>query len=227
MSIKTSTFKTISLFEIIFLIYFSSGVVDGDIYKMYILCFALAKHLPEQMIKHYFKNTPCSRHINLRPVGAKDCNVFNSGGPVGPTEDFLSSKDKRIELLFKEEWDTETLGKPGMPSGHTSILTMYFVIQLCNVLYIKYKLKQNVNSRSIALLSIFSVLVLTIGIARVGLKCHTTEQVIGGYFLGIILGIIAFYVSIVLCKKYPKFNDSFINFYTAPYIQKESKVKTQ
>lgn len=213
----TDFLQLVSFMEFAFLLYFGSGIIDGDLYKMYFFSLSLLKHIPEQILKRSFKYFPLTRGLNIRPQGANDCNSLNKGGIVGPPNDY--EKIKEITNNFTNNWDDKIYGKPGMPSGHTTVLTMYFVLHLCNIIYLYISEKKKVNIKSLVLLGIFFIGIILIGYARIYLNCHTFIQVFFGYILGILLGLGSFFLSKLLIKKYPFFKKAFIKFYTEDYIQ--------
>jgi membrane-associated phospholipid phosphatase len=95
---------------------------------------------------------------NGRPSEATDCNILNQGGPVG--------------------------GKPGFPSGHTAM-----AVSLFTFLFIQwYKRKTNTTKSIPNVLIVTCLFAILVPIARVGLKCHTVEQVQGGVVFGMIWG---------------------------------------
>lgn len=202
-------FQFVSLLEFSLLLYFASGVIDGDLYKMFFLSFALLKHLPEQSLKLASKNSPALHQLNLRPIGAKDCNSLNKGGRVGPNTTMRRRRSK---------WDDRIDGRPGMPSGHCTVITMYLTLHVSNILYLENHDKIRVNARSITLFVILTIGTLLMGFARTYLQCHTLPQVIAGYLLGFILGIIAFWTSQKLSSKYPTFKKALLHFYTKPFL---------
>ncbi len=97
---------------------------------------------------------------NGRPTVAINCNILNQGGPVG--------------------------GKPGFPSGHTVMAVSLFIFLAIQWYKQKTAIIKNRDIPKVLILTgIFSILV---PIARVGLKCHTVEQVQGGVVFGIFWG---------------------------------------
>jgi len=200
-------FQFVSLLEFSLLLYFASGVIDGDLYKIFFLSFALLKHLPEQALKWASKNS--LHQLNLRPTGAKDCNSLNKGGSVGPTTTMRRRHNG---------WDDRIDGRPGMPSGHCTVMTMYLTLHVSNILYLEDHDKVRVNARSITLFVILTIGTLLMGFARTYLQCHTLPQVIAGYLLGFGLGMIAFWTSQKLSSKFPTFKQALLQFYTKPYL---------
>jgi membrane-associated phospholipid phosphatase len=210
-------FRIISLLELFFLIYFASGIIDGDFYKMYIIVFAVLKHVPENIIKRKIFQFESLKSYNDRPKNAYNCNSMNAGGPAKG---------------------------PGMPSGHTTVITMYFTLHLLNMLYIIRKSHQDrlritspniqerknrdtsnhslhnrqriLNIRSIILLVIFFIGMILIIIARWYLECHTIPQIIAGWILGVLLGTVAFGISCAICEKSLGFKMAFLKFYCNP-----------
>ena len=72
-------------------------------------------------------------------------------------------------------------GKPGFPSGHTAMAVSLFTFLLIQW----YKRKTTTIPKVLIVTCLFAILV---PIARVGLKCHTVEQVQGGVVFGILWG---------------------------------------
>lgn len=98
---------------------------------------------------------------DVRPQGALNCNLFNNDGNQS--------------------------GRPGMPSGHTSITTYFFLTYL----YILY-LKKN----KIGLESLFMALYLSLVMySRYYKRCHTIPQIAAGGLLGS-LWFLLFYILI-------------------------------
>ncbi len=73
--------------------------------------------------------------------------------------------------------------KPGFPSGHTTMAVSLFTFLFLQ--WIKQKKDSKYLPLAIMLTGLFAIL---IPIARIGMKCHTTKQVMGGVFLGMIWG---------------------------------------
>jgi len=212
---KRYLWEVISLFEFMFIIYFASGVVDGDGYKIYFLCCYLVKQGVEKVIKYgltrgYQTMPDLVSVLNLRPLEAFDCDALNKGGKAGPKK--LSS----LGPIKTREWGADkSLGKPGFPSGHTTCQYLYFTLHLLNMINVKNQ-KRKLNLRSWVLMVLFTVLVILTPVARVQLKCHTTVQVVAGVVVGIGLGAVAFAVSQKLVHTYPKFQQAYLNFYSEP-----------
>ena len=95
---------------------------------------------------------------NGRPSEATNCNILNQGGPVG--------------------------GKPGFPSGHTSMAVSLFTFLVIQW----YKRKTNTTKTIPKVLIVTCLFAILVPIARVGMKCHTIEQVQGGVIFGMIWG---------------------------------------
>jgi membrane-associated phospholipid phosphatase len=95
---------------------------------------------------------------NKRPADACDCNVWANNGPQG--------------------------GKPGMPSGHSSVAS-FILVYYGKLVYDKLKdWKQQ-----IAFLLLGSFYILTI-MARYLKRCHTIEQITAGSLLGAIIAFV-------------------------------------
>jgi hypothetical protein len=214
---KRYLWEVISLFEFMFIIYFASGVVDGDGYKIYFLCCYLVKQGVEKVIKYgltrgYQTMPDLVSSLNIRPLEAFDCDALNKGGKAGPKEP-SSLEKKSIET---GEWGSDkSLGKPGFPSGHTTCQYLYFTLHLLNMINVKNQ-KRKLNLRSWVLMVLFTVLVILTPVARVQLKCHTKVQVMAGVVVGICLGAVAFAVSQKLVHTYPRFQQAYLNFYSEP-----------
>ena len=101
--------------------------------------------------------------INRRPSSAQDCNMINKGGPA---------------------WS-----RSGFPSGHTTVaffIWAYFLFE-----FIKRKNgKEQPIPPVIVITSLFAILV---PYARVGIECHTVEQVMAGSVLGVAWAALFFY----------------------------------
>jgi membrane-associated phospholipid phosphatase len=204
--------KLVSFLECVLLVYFGTGLLDGDLYKIFFLCCSLLKHITVATLKTSFKYSALTRGFNIRPQNAENCNTFNTGGIIGP----LTTYDelKKSTNNFQTPWN-HTYGRPGMPSGHTTLITMYFILHLLNVMYVHLIKKKIVNVRSLTLLIVLFFCFATIGYSRIYLKCHTLDQVTAGYIVGIMLGVICFYVSCLLQKNI-SFNTGFHKFYSSP-----------
>jgi membrane-associated phospholipid phosphatase len=101
--------------------------------------------------------------INRRPSSAQDCNMINKGGPA---------------------WS-----RSGFPYGHTTVaffIWAYFLFE-----FIKRKNgKEQPIPPVIVITSLFAILV---PYARVGIECHTVEQVMAGSVLGVAWAALFFY----------------------------------
>jgi membrane-associated phospholipid phosphatase len=110
---------------------------------------------------------------NGRPSEATNCNILNQGGPVG--------------------------GKPGFPSGHTSMAVSLFTFLVIQW----YKRKKGGIPKVLIVTCLFAILVQ---IARVGMKCHTVEQVQGGVVFGILWGcLFGFVIDFIVERSFERY----------------------
>ena len=87
-------------------------------------------------------------------------------------------------------------GKPnsgGFPSGHMMIIGM-----LSFIVYNLYTKKQNKNS-----IIIYIILIITTFIGRIFTYCHTPLQCISGLLMGMLFGIILYFIDDTFEKKVP------------------------
>lgn len=85
----------------------------------------------------------------------------------------------------------EPLMTAGFPSGHMCILGI-----LSFIVYNLYKKNKNKN-----IIYIYLILVLSTLMGRIFTKCHTLVQSLGGFIIGILMGIILYYLD-----NYVKYN---------------------
>lgn len=93
----------------------------------------------------------------------------------------------------------------GMPSGHMVLLGI-----LSSIVYNIYKINNNINS-----IYIYLIIVVTTGLSRYYLNCHTIPQVILGYVLGIILGITYYFIDQEISKYIKRYKDDKEEFYNS------------
>lgn len=98
---------------------------------------------------------------NIRPKSAFDCNMINKGGDA--------SKN------------------PGFPSGHTTVASMLFTIFLLEYLN---RRNSTVVMKVPPIVIVTLVFAILVPMARVRLTCHTADQVMGGFILGFIIGVL-------------------------------------
>ena len=121
----------------------------------------------KQIPEKFFKLV-ISGDINQRPSNAFNCNMINKGG------------------------DAST--KSGFPSGHCTISSMIATY----LVYVFVSVKDKTIKLRVTQLMILSIIfAILMPIVRYMNNCHTNVQVFGGFFNGIIWGII-----FVLFEKY-------------------------
>jgi len=97
-------------------------------------------------------------------------------------------------------------GKPhggGMPSGHMVLLGL-----LSTIVYNIYR----INNKT-SILYIYTFLIITTAVSRYYLSCHTTLQIIVGYLLGLLIGIIYYYIDILADKHVKRYHENREDFY--------------
>ena len=109
-----------------------------------------------EIIISFSRQLPIIHPVMLRPVGARDCNLFNSGGSYD--------------------------GGIGMPSGHVMLttcisLSLLFIYTKTNNLY-------TISKYYPIQFTITVLYILLMAISRVKRNCHNIPQVMGGFILG-------------------------------------------
>ena len=130
-------------YDFLYRIYY--GKYKYFIYFYFVLSF-------ERILKILFSYS--SYEILKRPIGACDCNLFNSGGDVS--------------------------GECGFPSGHVITTSFYFYLMYFEYRY-KYNILK--NNRNLFLFLIH-IPIFLVGYGRIMKKCHNLFQVCGGYIFG-------------------------------------------
>jgi membrane-associated phospholipid phosphatase len=96
----------------------------------------------------------------------------------------------------------------GMPSGHSQIAWSVATYLLLKLFLDKYKIRSiNLDSNSIAKLSLLSICIISIAVyisfSRVYIEgCHTTQQVILGGLLGVVCGCIFYFIEHNVINKF-------------------------
>ncbi|MFO0089468.1 MAG: phosphatase PAP2 family protein, partial [bacterium] len=137
---KNVIFDAISLFEFSMEVgFFSLAIASQNLYLFVLGVFFMGKLIPEKITKRILKDSSLSK----RPENAKDCNLFNKGGPSTT---------------------------PGFPSGHTTASWFLFTYTLLEFIRLR---KENRNILSAVILTgVFAILV-PIARSPYGLGCHT------------------------------------------------------
>ena len=150
-----------------------------NIYLGLLLLGFYSRQIPEIIIKMLLsrKNGEL-REWAKRPEGAKDCNMFNSGGDM--------SKDS------------------GLLSSHTfliSTIVFYFTIKFTN------NFKNNMNYKQYTFIILLILWTIIVVLARVRLGCHKTHQTITGIIMGIGWGYLLYLVIEKLKDSIPRIEE--------------------
>jgi membrane-associated phospholipid phosphatase len=108
--------------------------------------------------------------VSRRPKGAENCDLLSKNGPV---------KD----------------GTPGFPSGHMLSITLFASFMI----FSKWKLNGEGNITNFITKNFMFVivnlgLIVLTAFARYYKKCHNILQIIAGTIIGLIMGIILYYI---------------------------------
>lgn len=176
-------YKALSLAEFyLIMVLLILGVSTSNYYVLVIVFALITKHIPEQIFKFCFEDGVLfakgqAPEFSTRPPGAKDCNMFNSGG------------------------QSHT---PGVISGHTFILSSFsfFLLFTFTGLF-----SSKLNYKQATLVSIMLVITIALAFARVGLNCHRPVQTVIGFFGGIIWGLVMYFIVEAFVNAFPKIAD--------------------
>jgi membrane-associated phospholipid phosphatase len=161
---KRTAFEMISLYEFLAV----AGILILSIllknsFLAVLFTMLILKQIPEKILKLFVFE---GKAVNRRPLAAQDCNMINKGGPA---------------------WK-----RSGFPSGHTTVaffLWAYFLFE-----FIKRRNVTGTKEKSIPpVIVITSLFAILVPYARVGIECHTLEQVMAGSVLGISWAALFFY----------------------------------
>ena len=89
----------------------------------------------------------------------------------------------------------------GFPSGH--------MMQISILSFVIYNIYKKTNN--IIWIALYLLLLITTYISR--LYCHTHVQLLGGYFIGLLLSVILYYIDIELTKKFETYKEHREVFY--------------
>lgn len=200
-------YKAISLAELFALVFLTLyGVSRRNSYAAFLVAILLGKQIPEKVIKHLGKKAfdvcGLKKHgqkfsydcpsaaseyrleLSRRPADANDCNMINSGSNASLN--------------------------PGMPSGHTTVVSFLFFTVLLNWMHMYQKDRASAPTFLFIIVSILQALV---PLARVKLHCHTTQQVLGGFILGLTLAIVFAIIEHYALIRMPRYVADKENFY--------------
>ena len=176
-------YKAVSLVEFyLVLVLLILGVSMSNFYILVVLFALLSKHIPEQIIKFCFKEGTLFvkgqvPEFSTRPPGAKDCNMFNSGGPSHT---------------------------PGVIEGHTFNLSSFTFFLLFTFTGF---FSRNLNHKQGTLVAIMFVFTMVLAFSRIGLHCHRPIQTIISFFGGIVWGLVMYFIVEAFVNSYPNIAD--------------------
>lgn len=122
------------------------------------------------------------RWVTDRPVGARNCDYFSRNG------------------LAK-------LGTPGMPSGHMTHTTIFATIMILGRYF--GATGKNFSLENILFYGVNIALVLVMAFARYYKKCHNIPQIMMGFLLGMVMGVLFYQlIKVFFVKKKSDILDS-------------------
>ena len=161
MNCNLCVYKSISLYEFATASVLTlSSLGMQNVYLVLILCMLITKTIVVKILKKYIFQT--------------------NGQDINPTS-LLEGRPSEATNCNVLNQGGPVGGKPGFPSGHTAMAVSLFTFLLIQW----YKRKTSTIPKVLMVTCLFAILV---PIARVGLKCHTIEQVQGGVVFGILWG---------------------------------------
>ena len=114
------------------------------------------------------------RWMTDRPKGAANCDYFSRNGLAKP-------------------------GTPGMPSGHMTHTTIFATVMILGRFWSARG--RDISLENILFYGVNISLVLVMAFARYYKKCHNLYQIIAGFFLGLGMGVVFYYLMITFFSK--------------------------
>lgn len=171
-------YKAVSLYEFYMTIVFLIVVLSTQNTFIALLLLGLySRQIPEVIIKLFLSRTKDNelRNWAKRPEGARDCNMFNSGGDYSNDSGLLSSHTFLISTLM-----------------------FYFVFKFTN------NFKHGMNYKQYILVGLLLLWNVLVAITRIRLGCHKQHQTIIGSVFGIIWGYLLYMVIEMIKNKIPR-----------------------
>lgn len=170
-------YKAVSIYEFYLSITLLVLILSAQNTYLGLLLLGLySRQIPEVLMKVFLSRSGGElRNWARRPQGARDCNMFNSGGDA--------SNDS------------------GLVSSHTfliSTLMFYFVYKFTN------NFRNNMNYKQYILVGLLLLWTLIVAMARVRLGCHKQHQTITGFVLGAVWGYLLYIVIEMMKNKIPR-----------------------
>lgn len=100
----------------------------------------------------------------------------------------------------------------GMPSGHSAHFGLYGTIILLNLIELKINPVNNIHSSIVAMILVVMVMIM-VPISRIDINCHTSQQVMIGFSLGVIQGLIFYALERLYLRKFERFSNDREEFY--------------
>ena len=170
-------YKAVSIYEFYLSITLLVLILSAQNTYLGLLLLGLySRQIPEVLMKVFLSRSGGElRNWAKRPEGARDCNMFNSGGDA--------SNDS------------------GLVSSHTfliSTLMFYFVYKFTN------NFKNSMNYKQYILVGLLILWTLIVALARVRLGCHKNNQIITGFVLGAVWGYLLYIVIETIKNRIPR-----------------------
>ena len=170
-------YKAVSIYEFYLSITLLVLILSAQNTYLGLLLLGLySRQIPEVLMKVFLSRSGGElRNWARRPQGARDCNMFNSGGDA--------SNDS------------------GLVSSHTfliSTLMFYFVYKFTN------NFRNNMNYKQYILVGLLLLWTVIVSMARVRLGCHKQHQTITGFVLGAVWGYLLYIVIEMMKNKIPR-----------------------
>ena len=170
-------YKAVSIYEFYLSITLLLLILSAQNTYLGLLLLGLySRQIPEVLMKVFLSRSGGElRNWAKRPDGARDCNMFNSGGDA--------SNDS------------------GLVSSHTfliSTLMFYFVYKFTN------NFKNSMNHKQYILVGLLLLWTLIVALARVRLGCHKQHQTITGFVLGAAWGYLLYIIIEMIKNRIPR-----------------------
>lgn len=173
-------YKAVSIYEFYLSIVLLVLILSAQNTYLGLLLLGLySRQIPEVLMKVFLSRSGGElRNWAKRPEGARDCNMFNSGGDA--------SNDS------------------GLVSSHTfliSTLMFYFVYKFTN------NFRNSMNYKQYILVGLLLLWTVIVAMARVRLGCHKQHQTITGFVLGSVWGYLLYIVIEMMKNKIPRIGE--------------------